>query len=53
MGFGFAVLRLSPDAFWRMTLKELAAAAGALAPPTGGRPGRGDLERLMRGFPDR
>ena len=26
MGFGFGVLRLSPDAFWRMTPRELAAA---------------------------
>jgi uncharacterized phage protein (TIGR02216 family) len=52
MGFGFAVLRLSPEAFWRMTLNELAAAAGPVAPPRGDRLSRATLERLMRGFPD-
>ena len=52
MGFGFAVLRLSPDAFWRMTLNELAAAASALAPPAAERLGRGELDELMRRFPD-
>jgi uncharacterized phage protein (TIGR02216 family) len=52
MGFGFAVLRLSPDAFWRMTLNELAAAAAALAPPAAERLARDGLERLMRRFPD-
>lgn len=30
MGFGFGTLRLSPDAFWRMTPRELAAAIGAV-----------------------
>lgn len=37
MGFGLGTLRLSPDAFWRMTPRELAAAFEALsapAPPT-------------------
>jgi uncharacterized phage protein (TIGR02216 family) len=52
MGFGFAVLRLPPDAFWRMTLSELAAAAAALAPPAAERLARDGLERLMERFPD-
>jgi len=30
MGFGLGVLRLSPDAFWSMTPRELTAAARAL-----------------------
>lgn len=27
MAFGFGILRLAPDAFWRLTPRELAAAA--------------------------
>jgi uncharacterized phage protein (TIGR02216 family) len=30
MGFGLGTLRLSPDAFWRMTPRELAAAMEAV-----------------------
>jgi uncharacterized phage protein (TIGR02216 family) len=30
MGFALGVLRLSPDEFWRMTPRELAAAMEAL-----------------------
>lgn len=52
MGFGLAVLRLPPDAFWRLTLPELAAAAVALAPATRERLRRADLDTLMRRFPD-
>ncbi len=33
MGFGLGVLRLSPDAFWRMTPRELAAAMEACSAP--------------------
>jgi uncharacterized phage protein (TIGR02216 family) len=46
MRAGLGVLRLPPDAFWRMTLKELAAALG--------RPQRGDvkaLRELINRFP--
>jgi uncharacterized phage protein (TIGR02216 family) len=52
MGFGLGVLRLSPDAFWRMTPRELAAAIDATAPR---RPalGRGAFDALMRRYPDR
>lgn len=53
MGFGLGVLRLAPDAFWRATPVEIAAAARGLA---GGRTrplGRGELGRLMARFPDK
>lgn len=54
MAFGLGALRLSPDAFWAMTPRELAAAlegAGALAsrPPDCADL---DLAALMRAFPD-
>jgi uncharacterized phage protein (TIGR02216 family) len=46
------VLRLAPDAFWRMTPRELAhaiaAVRGASVPPLG----RTELARLMAHFPD-
>ena len=52
IGFGLGVLRLSPDAFWRMTPRELAhvlrARKGALAPPIA----RASLIDLMTRFPD-
>jgi len=52
IGFGLGVLRLSPDAFWRMTPRELAHAVrarkGALAPPIA----RASLIDLMTRFPD-
>lgn len=52
MGFAFAVLRLSPGAFWSMTPKELSAAIGTFSPGSHQRPGRGDLDRLISRFPD-
>lgn len=52
MQFGLGVLRLPPDAFWRMTPRELAAAHGGLfraqAPL-----GRAGLAALMTRFPDK
>ena len=33
MGFGFGVLHLAPDVFWRMTLRELAQAIHAVRGP--------------------
>jgi uncharacterized phage protein (TIGR02216 family) len=52
MQFGFGVLRLSPDAFWRMTPRELAhaiaGARGGVAAPID----RGALAALMQQFPD-
>jgi uncharacterized phage protein (TIGR02216 family) len=52
MGFGFGVLRLSPDAFWRMTLRELAAAVRVVMPDGLDRFGRDGLRALMRRYPD-
>lgn len=54
MAFGFGVLALPSDMFWRLTPRELAAAvrgrqpAGARTVPFR----RGDLDRLMDRFPD-
>ena len=52
IGIGLGVLRLSPDAFWRMTPREFALALGAVAGPV--LPGlpRRDFADLMRRFPD-
>jgi uncharacterized phage protein (TIGR02216 family) len=51
IGFGLGVLRLSPDAFWRMTPRELAYAietvTGRTAPLD-----REGLAQLMKSFPD-
>ncbi|WAP71283.1 rcc01693 family protein [Jiella pelagia] len=52
MAVGFGVLRLSPEAFWKMTPRELSGVlsprrqAGAAAPSATG------LFGLMRRFPD-
>jgi uncharacterized phage protein (TIGR02216 family) len=52
MQFGFGVLRLSSEAFWRMTPRELAhaivAVRGAAAAPMG----RAEFDALMQRFPD-
>lgn len=52
MQFGFGVLRLSPDQFWRLTPRELASALigarGGVVPPLD----RGGLAELMRRYPD-
>ncbi len=50
MHLGLGRLRLSPDAFWRMTPRELAA---ALAAPSAPPMDRAALAALMRRFPDR
>ena len=52
MAFGLGGLRLSPEAFWRMTPRELAAAMGGSAPAHAMSFERGALARLMRDFPD-
>ncbi|WP_181708760.1 phage tail assembly chaperone [Chthonobacter rhizosphaerae] len=44
-------MRLAPDAFWAMTPRELAAAAGARRPGAGA-PSRRALEAMMRAHPD-
>jgi uncharacterized phage protein (TIGR02216 family) len=52
MQFGFGVLHLSSDAFWRMTPRELAHAIagsrGRAPPPIA----REDFDALMKAFPD-
>jgi uncharacterized phage protein (TIGR02216 family) len=52
MGFGFGVLRLSPQAFWSMTPRELAAAIEAVHGPAAVPMERSALTDLMQRFPD-
>lgn len=54
MRLGFGVLRLSPDAFWHMSPRELAAAAEGLGGVvTGGRAiDRTRFDELQKRFPD-
>jgi len=52
MRAGLGLLRLSPQAFWSMTPRELNAALGPSAPAFDA-PSRRSLETLMRAFPDR
>ena len=51
IGFGLGVLRLAPEAFWRMTPRELAyaieAVTGRAAPLD-----RAALSQLMARYPD-
>ena len=53
IGFGLGILRLSPDAFWRMTPRELSYAIAAVTGATAAPIARADLDGLMRLFPDR
>jgi uncharacterized phage protein (TIGR02216 family) len=52
MGFGFGVLRLAPDAFWRMTPRELARAIHAVRGPYVAPLARTDFDDLLARFPD-
>jgi uncharacterized phage protein (TIGR02216 family) len=55
IGFGLGVLRLSPQAFWAMTPRELALAirAATSAATSAATPlQRGDLADLMKRYPD-
>ena len=53
MEFGFGTLKLSSEAFWAMTPRELAAAMRAHSGPPSAHPlKRAELDRLMRAFPD-
>lgn len=52
LGFGLGVLRLTPDAFWRMTPRELAHAVAARTAPPAAPLVRAEFARLMRRFPD-
>lgn len=52
MQFGLGVLRLPPDAFWRMTPRELACAMAARRGAVPTAIARGRLDELMQQFPD-
>ena len=52
MGFGLGVLRLSPDAFWRMTPRELAAAMETVLGPRQAALDRASFAALRVRFPD-
>lgn len=52
MGFGLGRLRLSPEHFWAMTPRELAAAMAAVLPRREAVPARSVLDTLMARFPD-
>jgi uncharacterized phage protein (TIGR02216 family) len=53
MAFGFGVLRLSPEAFWRMTPRELAHAVAGVRGRGTAPLARGELDELIKRFPDR
>jgi uncharacterized phage protein (TIGR02216 family) len=52
IGFGLGVLRLSPDAFWKMTPRELALAIRAATGRSGTSLARETFDELMKRFPD-
>jgi uncharacterized phage protein (TIGR02216 family) len=53
MALGFGVLRLSPQHFWSLTLRELEAAVHGLTGTSPATPlARTDLSSLMQRFPD-
>lgn len=52
MRFGLGILRLPPDAFWKMTPRELASAWGAVIGDGSGPLERPSLEQLMERYPD-
>lgn len=52
IGFGLGVLKLQPDAFWRMTPRELAHAIRGVRGDIPQPIARDDFDALMRAFPD-
>jgi uncharacterized phage protein (TIGR02216 family) len=52
IGFALGILRLPPDAFWRMTPRELAHAIAAVSGRAGEPLRRSDFEEMMARFPD-
>jgi len=52
MRFGLGVLKLPPDAFWKMSPRELAAAWGAVMGDRSRPLDRQALETLMERYPD-
>lgn len=53
MRFGLGVLRLSPNVFWAMTPRELAAAMTVFTDGAVNPPDKSTLGALMTAFPDR
>ncbi len=52
MAFGLGLLRLSPAAFWALTPREFEVLLGATREGGWTAPGRGELDEMMRHFPD-
>ena len=52
MAFGLGVLGHDPNAFWSMTLKEMAAAVRGVVPDADAPVGRDAMQALMRRYPD-
>lgn len=52
MQFGFGVLHLSSEAFWRLTPRELAHAIAGSRGRAAAPIERGDFDALMKAFPD-
>jgi uncharacterized phage protein (TIGR02216 family) len=52
MQFGFGVLHLSSEAFWKMTPRELAQAIIAVRGRAPAPIARGEFDALMQAFPD-
>jgi uncharacterized phage protein (TIGR02216 family) len=52
MAFGFGVLRLAPEQFWRMTPRELASAVRGLFGEPEGPFDRAAFDNLLRRYPD-
>jgi uncharacterized phage protein (TIGR02216 family) len=52
MQFGFGVLHLSSDAFWKMTPRELTQAIIAVRGRAPAPIERADFDALMKAFPD-
>jgi uncharacterized phage protein (TIGR02216 family) len=52
MAAGLGVLRHPSDSFWKLTLRELAAAMNAYGAARTPPPDRTALDELMRRFPD-
>jgi uncharacterized phage protein (TIGR02216 family) len=52
MAIGLGVLRLSPRAFWGMTLREMAAAMRAVSPQAAKSLAKSRLAELMSRYPD-
>jgi uncharacterized phage protein (TIGR02216 family) len=52
IGFGLGILRLSPEAFWQMTPRELAFAIEAVLGRARAPLQRAELAALMTRYPD-